>query len=134
MAFVRMIAHKVTVLHQGKLLAEGSMDQVQNDRTRHRCLPRPLSARRSCDAERIRPQRVYGDSHVVRDVSFDGRDGETIAIMGRNGMGKTTLLKSLIGLLPAAQRQGRPRRPRTDRRRTAISAWRWAWASCRRDA
>ena len=31
MAFVRMIAHKVTVLHQGKMLAEGSMDQVQND-------------------------------------------------------------------------------------------------------
>jgi urea transport system ATP-binding protein len=31
MAFVRMIAHKVTVLHQGKLLAEGTMDQVQND-------------------------------------------------------------------------------------------------------
>jgi urea transport system ATP-binding protein len=31
MAFVRMIAHKVTVLHQGKLLAEGSMEEVQND-------------------------------------------------------------------------------------------------------
>jgi urea transport system ATP-binding protein len=31
MAFVRLIAHKVTVLHQGKLLAEGSMDQVQSD-------------------------------------------------------------------------------------------------------
>ncbi len=31
MAFVRMIAHKVTVLHQGKLLAEGSMDEVQAD-------------------------------------------------------------------------------------------------------
>jgi len=31
MAFVRMIAHKVTVLHQGKLLAEGSMHEVQND-------------------------------------------------------------------------------------------------------
>jgi len=31
MAFVRLIAHKVTVLHQGKLLAEGSMDEVQND-------------------------------------------------------------------------------------------------------
>jgi urea transport system ATP-binding protein len=31
MAFVGLIAHKVTVLHQGKLLAEGSMDQVQND-------------------------------------------------------------------------------------------------------
>jgi urea transport system ATP-binding protein len=31
MAFVRLIAHKVTVLHQGKLLAEGSMDEIQND-------------------------------------------------------------------------------------------------------
>ena len=31
MAFVRMIAHKVTVLHQGRLLAEGSMNEVQND-------------------------------------------------------------------------------------------------------
>ena len=41
----------------------------------------------------------YGESHVVRDVSFDVQDGETLAIMGRNGMGKTTLLKSLIGIL-----------------------------------
>ena len=47
----------------------------------------------------------YGDSHVVRNVSFELATGETIAIMGRNGMGKTTLLKSLIGLLPA--RSGR---------------------------
>jgi urea transport system ATP-binding protein len=31
MAFVRMIAHKVTVMHQGKVLVEGSMDQVQSD-------------------------------------------------------------------------------------------------------
>jgi len=31
MEFVKNIAHKVTVLHQGKILAEGSMDKVQND-------------------------------------------------------------------------------------------------------
>jgi len=43
----------------------------------------------------------YGESHVVRDVSFDVGDRETVAIMGRNGMGKSTLLKSLIGLLRA---------------------------------
>ncbi len=42
----------------------------------------------------------YGDSHVIRDSSFALRDDETVAIMGRNGMGKTTLLKALIGILP----------------------------------
>ena len=42
----------------------------------------------------------YGESQVVRDVSFRVDSGESVAIMGRNGMGKTTLLKSLIGMLP----------------------------------
>jgi urea transport system ATP-binding protein len=42
----------------------------------------------------------YGESHVVHDVSFSVGSQESVAIMGRNGMGKTTLLKSLIGLLP----------------------------------
>ena len=43
----------------------------------------------------------YGDSHVIRNIGFALGERETLAIMGRNGMGKTTLLKSLIGLLPA---------------------------------
>ncbi len=43
----------------------------------------------------------YGESHVIRDVSLRIGKGEAVAVMGRNGMGKTTLLKSLIGLLPA---------------------------------
>ncbi len=42
----------------------------------------------------------YGDGHIIRDVSFVLQDHETLAVMGRNGMGKTTLLKALIGLLP----------------------------------
>ena len=42
----------------------------------------------------------YGDSQVVRSVSFTLAEGETLAVMGRNGMGKTTLFKALIGLLP----------------------------------
>ena len=45
----------------------------------------------------------YGDSHVVRGVSLELGEKETVAIMGRNGMGKTTLLKALIGLLPIRQ-------------------------------
>jgi urea transport system ATP-binding protein len=43
----------------------------------------------------------YGDSHVIRNIGFRLAEQETVAIMGRNGMGKTTLLKSLIGVLPA---------------------------------
>ena len=43
----------------------------------------------------------YGDSHVIRNIGFMVGEQETVAIMGRNGMGKTTLLKSLIGVLSA---------------------------------
>lgn len=43
----------------------------------------------------------YGESHVIRDASFALAEGETLAIMGRNGMGKTTLFKALIGILQA---------------------------------
>jgi urea transport system ATP-binding protein len=43
----------------------------------------------------------YGESHVLHDLQFDLAAGETVAVMGRNGMGKTTLLKSLIGMIPA---------------------------------
>ena len=44
---------------------------------------------------------AYGQSRVIHDISFEAKPGETIAIMGRNGMGKTTLMKSLIGILRA---------------------------------
>lgn len=41
----------------------------------------------------------YGESHVIRDVSLTLGDTEAVALMGRNGVGKTTFLKSLIGML-----------------------------------
>ncbi|HEY4037359.1 MAG TPA: ABC transporter ATP-binding protein [Burkholderiaceae bacterium] len=41
----------------------------------------------------------YGSSHVLHGVDFRVARGETIALMGRNGMGKTTLLKTLLGLV-----------------------------------
>lgn len=45
---------------------------------------------------------AYGQSSVIKDMNLSTSDTETVAIMGRNGMGKTTLFKSLIGVLPAA--------------------------------
>src|ERR1700736_1950193 len=40
----------------------------------------------------------YGASHILHDVALTVRRGETVALMGRNGMGKTTLLRSILGL------------------------------------
>lgn len=44
---------------------------------------------------------AYGQSQVIRGLSLNAADDETVAVMGRNGMGKTTLFKALIGILPA---------------------------------
>ena len=42
----------------------------------------------------------YGQSEALHGIDFQANKNETVAIMGRNGMGKTTLFKSLIGILP----------------------------------
>ena len=46
--------------------------------------------------------QFYGGSHTLWDVSLDVAAGSRTCLMGRNGMGKTTLLKCIMGLLPAA--------------------------------
>jgi urea transport system ATP-binding protein len=45
----------------------------------------------------------YGQSEVIHGLNFTVPKNETLAIMGRNGMGKTTLFKSLIGILPTSE-------------------------------
>uniref|UniRef100_UPI003567315B ATP-binding cassette domain-containing protein n=1 Tax=Amphritea sp. TaxID=1872502 RepID=UPI003567315B len=45
-------------------------------------------------------QTLYGESHILHGVSFDIKVGETVSIMGRNGMGKSTTLKSILGIAP----------------------------------
>ena len=44
--------------------------------------------------------QYYGGSHILRNVSLSARQGEVTVVLGRNGVGKTTLLKSLMGLVP----------------------------------
>lgn len=46
----------------------------------------------------------YGDSHILHDLSFDVRRGEIVALLGRNGVGKTTTIQTIVGL--PAPRQG----------------------------
>jgi urea transport system ATP-binding protein len=45
--------------------------------------------------------QYYGGSHILRDVAFEISDGACTTLLGRNGVGKTTLLKCLMGLIPA---------------------------------
>jgi urea transport system ATP-binding protein len=46
--------------------------------------------------------QYYGGSHILRDVSFELPPGKVTVLLGRNGVGKTTLLRTLMGLVPAA--------------------------------
>jgi len=58
----------------------------------------------------------YGSTPVLTGVNLQVAEGEVVALMGRNGMGKTTLLRTLMGLLPARGELG------------------WALPTCRRAA
>jgi urea transport system ATP-binding protein len=50
-----------------------------------------------------RLNQYYGSSHTLRDVTFDVPKGGCTALLGRNGVGKTTLLKCLMGIVPVAR-------------------------------
>ena len=56
--------------------------------------------------------QYYGGSHILRDVSLSAARGQVTVMLGRNGVGKTTLLKSIMGLVPiksgAIELEGRP--------------------------
>ena len=84
--------------------------QRQGDRQRHtRRHPRRrrragrLSGRGTLMAELLIDAKgihtYYGASHILRGIDFSVARGETIGLMGRNGMGKSTLLKSIMGLV-----------------------------------
>jgi branched-chain amino acid transport system ATP-binding protein len=58
----------------------------------------------------------YGDSHVLHGVSLAVAPGEVVAMLGRNGMGKTTLIRSIVGFTP-------PRAGRVSFRGADITEW-----------
>src|SRR5918992_37283 len=70
------------------------------------------SSRSTSDAECIRTfatqmltvsnlNQFYGGSHILRNLTFEAPAGKVTALLGRNGVGKSTLLRTLMGLVPA---------------------------------
>jgi urea transport system ATP-binding protein len=66
----------------------------------------------------------YGESHILRNVDLNIQPGQMVCLIGRNGVGKTTLLKSIMGLLPARSGtiafQGQLLNPQTTDRRARL--------------
>ena len=103
------MATRIVVLHQGKVLADGAPQQIREDaRVREIYLgqdaaggvaaatPRAVAGEPLLEVTRL--NAGYGLAHVLHDVTFTIARGEVVALLGRNGVGKTTTLRSLAGL------------------------------------
>ena len=112
MTFVRELGVKVTCLHEGTVLAEGTIDQVSRERAVSKCI---------WDAETSRMLKVdninlyYGAAQALRGVSIAAEPGKVTCVLGRNGVGKTSLLRALVGQYPIASRLDQFRRHRHHR-------------------
>ena len=90
------LADRVSVLVYGRVIATGHAGRDP----RQRRSPHRLSRRGSCrDAVSPTPAGVLWRRQVLFDVSLEVRAGEVVTLLGRNGMGKTTTIRSIMGLL-----------------------------------
>jgi ABC-type branched-subunit amino acid transport system ATPase component/ABC-type branched-subunit amino acid transport system permease subunit len=107
------LADRVTVMADGEVLVDGTVEDARTDAKVQAVYlgsgadavaakPRPSAAR---DTPLLGVEEVhtfYGKSHILNGVSFSAREGEIVALLGRNGAGKSTVLKTIIGIAPPA--------------------------------
>lgn len=101
-------AQRVTVLHYGEVIAEGDPEEIrQNPQVQEIYVGAGWALKNPSDApkgqEVLRSEGLaagYGSMRVLSEVGLEVSQGEVVALLGRNGMGKTTLLSALMGLLP----------------------------------
>jgi branched-chain amino acid transport system ATP-binding protein len=73
----------------------------------------------------------YGKSHIIQGLSLNVEEGEAVALLGRNGVGKTTTIRSIIGFTPPRTGIFFSRANRMPGANPNLSP-RWVWAWCRR--
>jgi ABC-type branched-subunit amino acid transport system ATPase component len=105
------VADKITVMNEGKVLVEGDAQTVRNHPEVQRvyigggqaqvaALERPQQT--SAGVPILQVQAIntfYGKSHILHDVSLEVRSGEVVALLGRNGAGKSSTFKSILGVV-----------------------------------
>jgi branched-chain amino acid transport system ATP-binding protein len=112
------LADQITVMSEGRVLVHGSAETVRSDPEVQRVY---LGAGRKALVRASAPPKAiahcapilqiegintyYGKSHILHDVSLEVRDGEVVALLGRNGAGKSSTIKSIMGIV--APRSGR---------------------------
>jgi len=110
---VFQIADHVTVMNDGDVLVDGTVEEARSSE-RVQAVYLGSGAHAVAAKERAsaatpetlltldKVNTFYGKSHILNDVSFDVKTGEIIALLGRNGAGKSTVLKTITGIAPPA--------------------------------
>ena len=91
----------VTCMFEGRVLVEEAPDDIRRNKQVQEVY---LGGRAMLEVRDL--HSGYGEALVVRGVSLDVGAGEIVALLGRNGMGKTTLIRSIMGLTPPQIRSG----------------------------
>ena len=119
---VLAMSDRITVLHQGRLIADGGPAEVarhpevvaaylgnspsSGEGAEVHVLPIRPAGRSSSEAKALLSLRGvsagYGGSTVLENVDLEVRCGDVVALLGRNGVGKTTLLRAVTGALQAS--------------------------------